>query len=126
MSYGPLHALLRELGIGLRLDVPLTVHLDLRLGSGLLQVFVPLWPGPPSASDLLLQPQLQVSVLRVWVQGNMRLSSCVITTLLQGVTLDTPSPGGAQWLCPLCNQGFSLHDRLAKHMASRHKVTPFY
>merc|ERR1719323_159878 len=26
-----------------------------------------------------------------------------------------------QWLCPLCNQGFSLHDRLAKHMASRHK-----
>ena len=43
--------------------------------------------------------------------------------LLQGVNLDTPSPGGAQWLCPLCNQGFSLHDRLAKHMASRHKVT---
>ena len=42
--------------------------------------------------------------------------------LLQGVTLDTPSPGGDQWLCPLCNQGFSLHDRLAKHMASRHKV----
>lgn len=45
------------------------------------------------------------------------------TSLPQGVTLETPSPGGAQWLCPLCNQGFSLHDRLAKHMASRHKVT---
>lgn len=42
----------------------------------------------------------------------------------QGISLETPSPGGAQWMCPLCNQGFSLHDRLAKHMASRHKVQP--
>ena len=41
------------------------------------------------------------------------------------MSLETGGPGNNnQWLCPLCSQGFSLHDRLAKHMASRHKVRP--
>lgn len=28
------------------------------------------------------------------------------------------------FVCPVCGQVFSLHDRLAKHMASRHKSKP--
>lgn len=32
----------------------------------------------------------------------------------------TPAPDVA-YVCPMCNQEFSLHDRLAKHMASRHR-----
>ena len=44
------------------------------------------------------------------------------------LVVSSPSPGGPDlpssaqlWVCPLCQQSFSLHDRLAKHMASRHK-----
>ncbi|KAF0313799.1 Zinc finger protein 713 [Amphibalanus amphitrite] len=35
-------------------------------------------------------------------------------------------PPGADvaYVCPVCGQMFSLHDRLAKHMASRHKTKP--
>ncbi|ODN00564.1 putative zinc finger protein [Orchesella cincta] len=34
-------------------------------------------------------------------------------------------PGGDMgFVCPVCGQVFSLHDRLAKHMASRHKSKP--
>ncbi|KAF0298000.1 Zinc finger protein 629 [Amphibalanus amphitrite] len=35
-------------------------------------------------------------------------------------------PPGADvaYVCPVCGQMFSLHDRLAKHMASRHKSKP--
>ena len=32
------------------------------------------------------------------------------------------TPPVTQWVCPLCQQVFGLHDRLAKHMASRHKA----
>lgn len=41
--------------------------------------------------------------------------------LVSGV-VETIAPGSNQaFICPLCQQMFSLHDRLAKHMASRHK-----
>lgn len=36
--------------------------------------------------------------------------------------LSSETPPASQWVCPLCQQTFSLHDRLAKHMASRHKA----
>ena len=42
-------------------------------------------------------------------------------TPVDGPSVPPPPSNSNQWLCPLCNQGFSLHDRLAKHMASRHK-----
>ena len=55
--------------------------------------------------------------------GGSRGSDCVKHSLV----VNSPSQGGAdlltsaQWVCPLCQQSFGLHDRLAKHMASRHK-----
>ena len=40
----------------------------------------------------------------------------------KGVVETTSSPPTSTYKCPVCSQQFSLHDRLAKHMASRHKA----
>jgi len=40
----------------------------------------------------------------------------------KGVVEASASPPGSTYGCPVCGQKFSLHDRLAKHMASRHKA----
>ena len=44
------------------------------------------------------------------------------TTTNKGVVEASASPPGSTYSCPVCGQKFSLHDRLAKHMASRHKA----
>jgi hypothetical protein len=40
----------------------------------------------------------------------------------KGVVEATASPPTSTHGCPVCGQQFSIHDRLAKHMASRHKA----
>lgn len=37
------------------------------------------------------------------------------------VEVVAPGSDAATYVCPICGQMFSLHDRLAKHMASRHR-----
>lgn len=37
------------------------------------------------------------------------------------VVEEMPPGNDVAYVCPICGQMFSLHDRLAKHMASRHK-----
>lgn len=56
-------------------------------------------------------------------------SSTSITAVgkLVGVTLDNRNSAGdinndVAYICPICGQMFALHDRLAKHMASRHRT----
>ena len=44
------------------------------------------------------------------------------TTNSKGVVEASASPPSSTYNCPVCGQKFSLHDRLAKHMASRHKA----
>jgi len=42
--------------------------------------------------------------------------------ILVSPVVESMPPGSNQaFICPICHQMFSLHDRLAKHMASRHK-----
>ena len=42
--------------------------------------------------------------------------------ILVSPVVEAIPPGSNQsFICPICQQMFSLHDRLAKHMASRHK-----
>ncbi|XP_037077070.1 zinc finger protein 500-like [Pollicipes pollicipes] len=40
------------------------------------------------------------------------------------VVEEMPPGTDVAYVCPVCGQMFSLHDRLAKHMASRHKSKP--
>ncbi|XP_063232815.1 zinc finger protein 768 [Bacillus rossius redtenbacheri] len=40
------------------------------------------------------------------------------------VVEEMPPGSDVAYVCPVCGQMFSLHDRLAKHMASRHKSRP--
>jgi len=40
------------------------------------------------------------------------------------VVEEMPPGTDMAFVCPMCGQMFSLHDRLAKHMASRHKSKP--
>ncbi|CAG7729642.1 unnamed protein product [Allacma fusca] len=40
------------------------------------------------------------------------------------VVEEMPPGSDMAFVCPICGQMFSLHDRLAKHMASRHKSKP--
>lgn len=58
------------------------------------------------------------------------LTTIVPTTISTGLkynievspVVETMPPGSdIAYVCPICGQMFSLHDRLAKHMASRHK-----
>ena len=49
-------------------------------------------------------------------------SNSSTTTNSKGVVEASSSPPGSTYSCPVCGQKFSLHDRLAKHMASRHKA----
>ena len=44
------------------------------------------------------------------------------STNSKGVVEASASPPASTYSCPVCGQKFSLHDRLAKHMASRHKA----
>jgi len=48
--------------------------------------------------------------------------STTSTNNSKGVVEASASPPGSTYSCPVCGQKFSLHDRLAKHMASRHKA----
>ena len=78
-----------------------------------------------SSSKLLFpgRRQHQLSSSLSSESGGSRGSESVKLSLV----VSSPSPLGpdlptsAQWVCPLCQQAFSLHDRLAKHLASRHK-----
>ena len=78
-----------------------------------------------SSSKLLFpsRRQHQLSSSLSSESGGSKTSESVKHSLV----VSSPSPLGpdllssAQWVCPLCQQAFSLHDRLAKHLASRHK-----
>lgn len=44
------------------------------------------------------------------------------TVNIKGVVETSSTSSVSTYSCPVCSQQFSLHDRLAKHMASRHKA----
>ena len=60
-------------------------------------------------------------------QLSSSLSSEVSESVKHNLVVSSPSLLGPDLLtsalcvCPLCQQAFSLHNRLAKHLASRHK-----
>ena len=78
---------------------------------------------PPSRSSSLDQP------------GNFGISidtisppPCAVSSPnINPLSVDIPSlqsqlPSEVSYMCPICGQSFVVHDRLAKHMASRHRT----
>lgn len=61
------------------------------------------------------------------VEGSQRYSGASVigdkySSLDVSPVVEVVSPGSdVAYVCPICGQMFSLHDRLAKHMASRHR-----
>jgi len=72
------------------------------------------FPFPPFPSMLMQTPNVQARAL----DGS---SSAKIKQESTAVVETSSSNKDLTYVCPICGQMFSLHDRLAKHMASRHK-----
>jgi len=67
-----------------------------------------------------------ISVVRGDVSSPTARNSVALKYNLEVSPVVEEMPAGSDmaFVCPVCGQMFSLHDRLAKHMASRHKSKP--
>lgn len=71
----------------------------------------------PSAQDSPLDLSLKSPVLIKPTQSQHDIS-----TVQSSTSVSSAGQGSdVAYVCPICGQMFSLHDRLAKHMASRHR-----
>lgn len=77
-------------------------------------------PPPPQQSQ---QPQQMPSIVKGDVaSNNTKKSAAACYNLNVSPVVEEMPPGSdVAYMCPVCGQLFSLQDRLAKHMASRHK-----
>ncbi|CAH1395129.1 unnamed protein product [Nezara viridula] len=79
----------------------------------------------PSSGDSFILPTLysNVPVVKGDVASPTTKESVAVRYNLEvsPVVEEMPPGSDVAYVCPVCGQMFSLHDRLAKHMASRHK-----
>lgn len=79
----------------------------------------------PSSGDSFILPSMysNVPVVKGDVASPTTKESVAVRYNLEvsPVVEEMPPGSDVAYVCPLCGQMFSLHDRLAKHMASRHK-----
>ncbi|KAK4307724.1 hypothetical protein Pmani_020530 [Petrolisthes manimaculis] len=81
-------------------------------------------PRSPGAPDhRTSHSQLPVPIVKGDVASYNTKDSVALRYHLEVSPVVEEMPAGADvaFVCPVCGQMFSLHDRLAKHMASRHK-----
>ncbi|XP_059475260.1 early growth response protein 1-A-like [Neocloeon triangulifer] len=88
----------------------------------------PTTPTPPPATPTptatyLPRSLVPVPVVRGDVASPTTKESVAVRYNLEvsPVVEEMPPGSDVAYVCPICGQMFSLHDRLAKHMASRHK-----
>jgi len=87
---------------------------------------------PPSSGSSLDQPPHYGTSIDTSSPTPTTISSPTPTKIssptLQPLSVDIPvnrsPPAEVAYVCPICGQSFALHDRLAKHMASRHRSRP--
>lgn len=79
----------------------------------------------PSSGDSFILPTMfsNVPVVKGDVASPTTKESVAVRYNLEvsPVVEEMPPGSDVAYVCPVCGQMFSLHDRLAKHMASRHK-----
>ncbi|XP_014290163.1 zinc finger and SCAN domain-containing protein 22 [Halyomorpha halys] len=79
----------------------------------------------PSSGDSFIIPTMysNVPVVKGDVASPTTKESVAVRYNLEvsPVVEEMPPGSDVAYVCPVCGQMFSLHDRLAKHMASRHK-----
>lgn len=79
----------------------------------------------PSSGDSFVLPSMysNVPVVKGDVASPTTKESVAVRYNLEvsPVVEEMPPGSDVAYVCPVCGQMFSLHDRLAKHMASRHK-----
>jgi len=80
-------------------------------------------PNSTAAATYLPRSLVPVSVVRGDVASPTTKESVAVRYNLEvsPVVEEMPPGSDVAYVCPICGQMFSLHDRLAKHMASRHK-----
>lgn len=74
-------------------------------------------PGAPVEPRLTTPPHLSLPTLRACKDSVALRYHLEVSPVVE----EMPPGADVAFLCPVCGQMFSLHDRLAKHMASRHK-----
>ncbi|MCL4147479.1 UNVERIFIED_CONTAM: hypothetical protein GTU68_031207 [Idotea baltica] len=74
-------------------------------------------PGAPIEPRLAAPPHLSLPTLRTCKDSVALRYHLEVSPVVE----EMPPGADVAFLCPVCGQMFSLHDRLAKHMASRHK-----
>ncbi|CAB3360587.1 Hypothetical predicted protein [Cloeon dipterum] len=80
-------------------------------------------PTTTTAATYLPRSLVPVPVVRGDVASPTTKESVAVRYNLEvsPVVEEMPPGSDVAYVCPICGQMFSLHDRLAKHMASRHK-----
>ncbi|XP_076039620.1 zinc finger protein klumpfuss [Oratosquilla oratoria] len=82
-------------------------------------------PGAPESRSIITtsSSHLPVPIVKGDVASHTTKESVAQRYNLEVSPVVEEMPAGADvaFVCPICGQMFSLHDRLAKHMASRHK-----